>query len=110
MSSVQICDVRKSFGNFEVLHGVTIPIEDGEFVVLVGPPAAASRPFAADAGGTGEHHLRGHDLDRRPRRANNVRKAKERALADGVPESYALVSAHDRTAERNGLLGQLRSS
>ena len=37
MSSVQIRDVRKSFGNFEVLHGVTIPIEDGEFVVLVGP-------------------------------------------------------------------------
>ena len=37
MLSVHICDVRKSFGNFEVLHGVTIPIEDGEFVVLVGP-------------------------------------------------------------------------
>src|SRR5512146_3394851 len=37
MSSVQIRDVRKSFGGFEVLHGVTIPIEDGEFVVLVGP-------------------------------------------------------------------------
>src|SRR6185437_15768579 len=37
MSSVQIRDVRKSFGAFEVLHGVTVPIEDGEFVVLVGP-------------------------------------------------------------------------
>src|SRR5499433_4176265 len=37
MSSVHIRDVRKSFGSFEVLHGVTIPIEDGEFVVLVGP-------------------------------------------------------------------------
>jgi len=37
MSSVQIRDVRKSFGNFEVLHGVSIPIDDGEFVVLVGP-------------------------------------------------------------------------
>src|SRR6202035_4668248 len=31
MSSVQIRDVRKSFGNFEVLHGVSIPIDDGEF-------------------------------------------------------------------------------
>src|ERR1700751_5552683 len=37
MSSVHIRDVRKSFGGFEVLHGVTIPIDDGEFVVLVGP-------------------------------------------------------------------------
>ena len=37
MASVQISDVRKSFGGFEVLHGVTVPIEDGAFVVLVGP-------------------------------------------------------------------------
>jgi multiple sugar transport system ATP-binding protein len=37
MASVQILDVRKSFGSVEVLHGVTVPIEDGEFVVLVGP-------------------------------------------------------------------------
>ena len=36
MASVQISDVRKSFGGFEVLHGVTVPIEDGAFVVLVG--------------------------------------------------------------------------
>src|SRR6201986_1188899 len=37
MSSVHIRDVRKSFGNFEVLHGVSVAIADGEFVVLVGP-------------------------------------------------------------------------
>ena len=37
MASVHIQDVRKSFGGLEILHGVTIPIEDGEFVVLVGP-------------------------------------------------------------------------
>ena len=37
MASDQILDVRKSFGSVEVLHGVTGPIEDGEFVVLVGP-------------------------------------------------------------------------
>jgi multiple sugar transport system ATP-binding protein len=37
MASVNILDVRKSFGSVEVLHGVTVPIKDGEFVVLVGP-------------------------------------------------------------------------
>ncbi|OCW56955.1 ABC transporter ATP-binding protein [Hoeflea olei] len=37
MGTVQIRDVRKSFGTFEVLHGVSIDIEDGEFVALVGP-------------------------------------------------------------------------
>jgi multiple sugar transport system ATP-binding protein len=37
MASVDIRDVRKSFGATEILHGVSVPIHDGEFVVLVGP-------------------------------------------------------------------------
>jgi ABC-type multidrug transport system fused ATPase/permease subunit len=37
MASVGIGKVRKSYGESEVLHGVTIDIEDGEFVALVGP-------------------------------------------------------------------------
>jgi multiple sugar transport system ATP-binding protein len=37
LASVDIRDVRKSFGPVEVLHGVSVPIADGEFVVLVGP-------------------------------------------------------------------------
>jgi len=37
MASVELKDVRKSFGRVEVVHGVNISIDDGEFVVLVGP-------------------------------------------------------------------------
>jgi len=37
MGTVQIRDARKSYGSVEVLHGVSIDIEDGEFVALVGP-------------------------------------------------------------------------
>ena len=37
MAEVTIREVRKSFGPVEVLHGVSIDIDDGEFVVLVGP-------------------------------------------------------------------------
>ena len=37
MATVGIKDVRKAFGPVEVLHGVSVDIEDGEFVVLVGP-------------------------------------------------------------------------
>ncbi|WP_274630394.1 ABC transporter ATP-binding protein [Arvimicrobium flavum] len=37
MASVSIRDVRKSFGSVEILHGVSVDIEDGEFVTLVGP-------------------------------------------------------------------------
>jgi multiple sugar transport system ATP-binding protein len=37
VSTVQIRDVRKSFGAVDVIQGVSVDIADGEFVVLVGP-------------------------------------------------------------------------
>src|SRR5512135_3319251 len=37
MASVVIRDVRKAFGLASVIHGVSVSIEDGQFVVLVGP-------------------------------------------------------------------------
>ncbi|MBL8832310.1 MAG: sn-glycerol-3-phosphate ABC transporter ATP-binding protein UgpC [Rhodospirillales bacterium] len=37
MASVSFRDVRKNFGSTPVLHGVSVDIEDGQFVVLVGP-------------------------------------------------------------------------
>ena len=58
MLSVHICDVRKSFGNLEVLHGVTIPIEDGEFVVLVGPSGCGKSTLLRMLRRPREHHLR----------------------------------------------------
>ena len=37
MATVDLVDVRKSFGPTEVIHGVSAAIEDGEFIVIVGP-------------------------------------------------------------------------
>src|SRR5436305_9643768 len=37
MAPVAIRDVKKAFGATEVIHGVSVLIGDGEFVVLVGP-------------------------------------------------------------------------
>src|SRR6201996_8539834 len=37
MASMEIRELRKSFGPVEVVRGVSIDIADGEFVVLVGP-------------------------------------------------------------------------
>jgi multiple sugar transport system ATP-binding protein len=37
MASVDVVDVYKSFGPVPVIKGVTVPIADGEFVILVGP-------------------------------------------------------------------------
>src|SRR5213076_1528176 len=37
MAKVQLRDVRKSYLNAEVIHGVSIDVVDGEFIVIVGP-------------------------------------------------------------------------
>ena len=37
MATVNIQDATKSFGSTQIIRGVSIDIEDGEFVVLVGP-------------------------------------------------------------------------
>src|SRR6266705_2971663 len=37
MAKVQLRDVRKSYITDEVIHGVSIDIADGEFIVIVGP-------------------------------------------------------------------------
>ena len=37
MAKLHLTDVRKSYGDVEVIHGVSIEVADGEFVVIVGP-------------------------------------------------------------------------
>ena len=37
MAGVSIRDVRKSYGELEVVHGISVDIADGEFMVMVGP-------------------------------------------------------------------------
>src|SRR5688500_16848430 len=37
MASVKLRDIRNYFGSLEVIHGVSVEIQHGEFVILVGP-------------------------------------------------------------------------
>lgn len=37
MSSLSLKNIRKSFGDLEVIHGVDLEVEKGEFIVFVGP-------------------------------------------------------------------------
>ncbi|MGB6395682.1 MAG: ATP-binding cassette domain-containing protein, partial [Bradyrhizobium sp.] len=86
MSSVQIRDVRKSFGNFEVLHGVTIPIEDGAFVVLVGPSGCGKSTLLRMLAGL--ENITSGTISIGDRVVNNV-QPKERDIAM-VFQNYAL--------------------
>ena len=37
MASINVIEVRKSYGAHEVIHSISLDIADGDFVVLVGP-------------------------------------------------------------------------
>ncbi|UUP19710.1 sn-glycerol-3-phosphate import ATP-binding protein UgpC [Nitratireductor thuwali] len=37
MATISIRDIRKSYGKTEVIHGVSLDVADGEFIVIVGP-------------------------------------------------------------------------
>src|SRR3974390_2249377 len=86
MSSVHIRDVRKSFGGFEVLHGVTIPIEDGEFVVLVWPSGCGKSTLLRMLAGL--EKITSGTISIGERVVNNV-QPKERDIAM-VFQNYAL--------------------
>jgi ABC-type sugar transport system ATPase subunit len=86
MAKVQLRDVRKSFGKFETIHGITIDMEDGEFVVLVGPSGCGKSTVLRLIAGleditSGELLIDGSRV--------NDRTPKERGIAM-VFQSYAL--------------------
>ena len=37
MATLELKDVKKRFGDVEVIHGVSVDVSDGEFIVIVGP-------------------------------------------------------------------------
>src|SRR5438270_8321415 len=105
MSSVQIRDVRKSFGGFEVLHGVTIPIEDGAFVVLVGPSGCGKSTLLRMLAGL--ENITSGTISIGERVVNNV-QPKERDIAM-VFQNYALYP-HMTVADNRGCSLKLRGA
>src|SRR6516162_7715670 len=105
MSSVHIRDVRKSFGNFEVLHGVTIPIEDGAFVVLVGPSGCGKSTLLRMLAGL--ENITSGTISIGDRVVNNV-QPKERDIAM-VFQNYALYP-HMTVADNMGFSLRLRGA
>ncbi|ALN71250.1 ABC transporter ATP-binding protein [Aureimonas sp. AU20] len=97
MGSVSIRDARKSYGALEVLHGVSVEIADGEFVVLVGPSGCGKSTLLRMLAGLesisgGEIAIDG--------RVVNALAPKERDIAM-VFQSYALYP-HMTVAENMG--------
>src|SRR5665213_532690 len=86
MASVEIRDVRKSFGSASVIHGVDVSIGDGEFVVLVGPSGCGKTTLLRMIAGL--ENITGGEIRIGDRVVNNL-PPKERDIAM-VFQNYAL--------------------
>jgi len=103
MAPVSIKDVRKFYGELEVLHGVSVDIDDGEFVVLVGPSGCGKSTLlrmiaGLEAISAGTISIDGNVV--------NDMAPKERDIAM-VFQSYALYP-HMNVAENMGFSLKLR--
>ncbi|MGD2141226.1 MAG: sn-glycerol-3-phosphate ABC transporter ATP-binding protein UgpC [Burkholderiales bacterium] len=86
MASVTLKQVRKTFGQTEVVHGVDVDIVDGEFVVLVGPSGCGKSTLLRMVAGL--EHITSGDIYIGDVLVNNV-APKQRDIAM-VFQNYAL--------------------
>jgi multiple sugar transport system ATP-binding protein len=105
MASVVIRDVRKSFGSTAVLHGVSVNINDGEFVVLVGPSGCGKSTLLRMIAGL--ENITAGEIRIGDRVVNNL-PPKERDVAM-VFQNYALYP-HMTVAANMGFSLQLRGA
>jgi multiple sugar transport system ATP-binding protein len=86
MASVDVRGVHKAYGSTKVIHGVDIPIRDGEFVILVGPSGCGKSTLLRMIAGL--ENITGGEVAIGDRVVNNV-PPKERDIAM-VFQNYAL--------------------
>ncbi|MBR0681326.1 sn-glycerol-3-phosphate ABC transporter ATP-binding protein UgpC [Roseomonas eburnea] len=86
MATVDIRQVRKAFGSTQILHGVSVAIEDGQFVVLVGPSGCGKSTLLRMLAGL--ENITGGEIAIGGRVVNNV-PPKDRDIAM-VFQNYAL--------------------
>ena len=105
MASVEILDVRKSYGEQAVIHGVSIPIADGEFVALVGPSGCGKSTLLRMIAGLEE--ITGGNIKIGDKVVNGL-PPKDRDIAM-VFQNYALYP-HKTVAENMGFALKLRKT
>ena len=105
MASVTINQVVKKYGTVGVLHGVSVDIDDGEFVVLVGPSGCGKSTLLRMIAGLEE--ISGGEISIGSRVVNDLR-AKERDIAM-VFQNYALYP-HMTVADNMGFALKLKNA
>jgi multiple sugar transport system ATP-binding protein len=104
MASVSFSSLEKSFGKTKILHGISLDIRDGEFMVLVGPSGCGKSTLLRMLAGLEEITSGSIAIDGRV--VNEV-ESKDRDIAM-VFQSYALYP-HMTVAENMGFSLRLRN-
>ncbi|EKF18297.1 ABC transporter ATP-binding protein [Nitratireductor pacificus] len=86
MSSVTLRNLTKSFGDVDVIHGISVDIADGEFVTLIGPSGCGKSTLLRMIAGLEE--ITGGDVEIDGKVVNST-PSKDRDIAM-VFQSYAL--------------------
>jgi multiple sugar transport system ATP-binding protein len=103
MASVAFREIHKSFGTTKVLHGISLDISDGEFMVLVGPSGCGKSTLLRMLAGLEDINAGNIAIDGRV--VNEV-DSKDRDIAM-VFQSYALYP-HMTVADNMGFSLKLR--
>src|ERR1700735_2560748 len=103
MASVDVVNVRKAHGGLEVIHGVSVSIDDGEFVTLVGPSGCGKSTLLRMIAGL--ESITAGDIRIGERVVNHL-APKDRDIAM-VFQNYALYP-HKTVAENMGFALKLR--
>ncbi len=86
MASVTLRNIKKSYGDVQVIHGVSLDIEDGSFVVLLGPSGCGKSTLLRSIAGL--ETITSGDIEIAGRRVNDEHP-KDRNIAM-VFQNYAL--------------------
>jgi sn-glycerol 3-phosphate transport system ATP-binding protein len=86
MAELSLRDVRKSYAGLEVIHGVSMEVKDGEFVVIVGPSGCGKSTLLRMVAGL--EAITGGEIRIGERVVNNL-EPKDRDIAM-VFQNYAL--------------------
>jgi multiple sugar transport system ATP-binding protein len=105
MASVGVVNARKSYGSQEVIHGVSVEIADGEFVILVGPSGCGKSTLLRMIAGL--EPITAGDIQIGGKVVNDL-PPKDRDIAM-VFQTYALYP-HKTVAENMGFALQLRKA
>ena len=105
MAAVSFNRVEKSFGKFKIIHGISLDIADGEFVVMVGPSGCGKSTLLRMLAGLEE--ISGGEIAIDGRVVNEV-ESKDRDIAM-VFQSYALYP-HMTVSDNLGFSLRLRKA